>query len=165
MMMYCNQNGSCKIVWCPTSKVFGNACMTFGHAGVVTWWISLAFTNRTHQTHSMIVRRLQQQVNSFISAFFGSKGFCRGKAWTWEPAQLAEEHSKRSHGKMTRLVEEAIPYRHASCMIITITITIIIITIKYIYNQRKLGSNTSVLRTNRILRLEMMKGGRSYNNT
>ena len=26
-------------------------------------------------------------------------------------------------------------------------------------NQRKLGSNTSVLRTNRILRLEMMKGG------
>ena len=25
--------------------------------------------------------------------------------------------------------------------------------------QRKLGSNTSVLRTNRILRLEMMKGG------
>ena len=36
---------------------------------------------------------------------------------------------------------------------------------KYIYHQRKLGSNTSVLRTNRILRLEMMKGGRSYNNT
>ena len=28
-----------------------------------------------------------------------------------------------------------------------------------IINQRKLGSNTSVLRTNRILRLEMMKGG------
>ena len=27
------------------------------------------------------------------------------------------------------------------------------------YHQRKLGSNTSVLRTNRILRLEMMKGG------
>ena len=27
------------------------------------------------------------------------------------------------------------------------------------YGQRKLGSNTSVLRTNRILRLEMMKGG------
>ena len=33
------------------------------------------------------------------------------------------------------------------------------------YYQRKLGSNTSVLRTNRILRFEMMKGGRSYNNT
>ena len=32
-------------------------------------------------------------------------------------------------------------------------------------NQRKLGSNTSVLRTNRILRFEMMNGGRSYNNT
>ena len=31
--------------------------------------------------------------------------------------------------------------------------------------QRKLGSNTSVLRTNRILRLEMMQGGRSHNNT
>ena len=33
------------------------------------------------------------------------------------------------------------------------------IHIKYTYYQRKLGSNTSVLRTNRILRLEMMKGG------
>ena len=32
-------------------------------------------------------------------------------------------------------------------------------------NQRKLGSNTSELRTNRILRLEMMKGGTSSNNT
>ena len=31
-------------------------------------------------------------------------------------------------------------------------------------HQRKLGSNTSVLRTNRILRLEMMKGGMSSNN-
>ena len=30
--------------------------------------------------------------------------------------------------------------------------------------QRKLGSNTSELRTNRILRLEMMKGGMSSNN-
>ena len=36
---------------------------------------------------------------------------------------------------------------------------IIIIMIIVIHNQRKLGSNTSVLRTNRILRLEMMKGG------
>ena len=35
----------------------------------------------------------------------------------------------------------------------------------YIYSQRKLGSNTSELRTNRILRLEMMKGGMSSNNT
>ena len=35
----------------------------------------------------------------------------------------------------------------------------------YTYHQRKLGSNTSVLRTNRILRLEMMQGGRSHNNT
>ena len=36
----------------------------------------------------------------------------------------------------------------------------------YIYiNQRKLGSNTSELRINRILRLEMMKGGMSSNNT
>ena len=33
------------------------------------------------------------------------------------------------------------------------------------YYQRKLGSNTSELRTNRILRLEMMKGGTSSNNT
>ena len=33
------------------------------------------------------------------------------------------------------------------------------------FYQRKLGSNTSVLRTNRILRLEMMQGGRSHNNT
>ena len=33
------------------------------------------------------------------------------------------------------------------------------------FSQRKLGSNTSVLRTNRILRLEMMQGGRSHNNT
>ena len=32
-------------------------------------------------------------------------------------------------------------------------------------DQRKLGSNTSELRTNRILRLEMMKGGMSSNNT
>ena len=32
-------------------------------------------------------------------------------------------------------------------------------------NQRKLGSNTAVLRTNRILRLDMMQGGRSHNNT
>ena len=32
------------------------------------------------------------------------------------------------------------------------------------YYQRKLGSNTSELRTNRILRLEMMKGGMSSNN-
>ena len=31
--------------------------------------------------------------------------------------------------------------------------------------QRKLGSNTSELRTNSILRLEMMKGGTSSNNT
>jgi len=31
--------------------------------------------------------------------------------------------------------------------------------------QRKLGSNTSELRTNRILRLEMMKDGMSSNNT
>ena len=38
------------------------------------------------------------------------------------------------------------------------------ITNQRIY-QRKLGSNTSVLRTNRILRLEMMQGGRSHNNT
>ena len=33
------------------------------------------------------------------------------------------------------------------------------------FNQRKLGSNTFVLRTNRILRLEMMKGGTWSNNT
>jgi hypothetical protein len=32
------------------------------------------------------------------------------------------------------------------------------------YDQRKLGSNISVLRANRILRLEMMKGGMSSNN-
>ena len=44
-------------------------------------------------------------------------------------------------------------------------IYIIYYTHIYIYYQRKLGSNTSVLRTNRILRLEMMKGGRSYINT
>ena len=35
----------------------------------------------------------------------------------------------------------------------------------HLINQRKLGSNTSELRTNRSLRLEMMKGGRSHNNT
>ena len=32
------------------------------------------------------------------------------------------------------------------------------------FNQRKLGSYTSELRTNRTLRLEMMKGGMSSNN-
>ena len=37
--------------------------------------------------------------------------------------------------------------------------------LKCAYCQRKLGSNTSELRTNRILRLEMMKGGMSSNNT
>ena len=36
--------------------------------------------------------------------------------------------------------------------------------ISYQIHQRKLGSNTSELRTNRILRLEMMKGGVSSNN-
>ena len=39
------------------------------------------------------------------------------------------------------------------------------VCICFINNQRKLGSNTSELRTNRILRLEMMKGGTSSNNT
>ena len=41
---------------------------------------------------------------------------------------------------------------------------LVIILGLYFLLQRKLGSNTSVLRTNRILRLEMMKGGRSHNN-
>ena len=47
----------------PTSNVFGNACMAFGHAGVITWCIGLAFTRGPHQTHSVIVRSLQQQVD------------------------------------------------------------------------------------------------------
>ena len=46
-----------------------------------------------------------------------------------------------------------------------ITIMIIIYETRFGYHQRKLGSNTSVLRTNRILRREMMQGGRSHNNT
>ena len=41
---------------------------------------------------------------------------------------------------------------------------VIILGLYFLLHQRKLGSNTSVLRTNRILRLEMMKGGRSHSN-
>ena len=44
------------------------------------------------------------------------------------------------------------------CLILCYVHFKVVIMIRFTY-QRKLGSNTSVLRTNRILRLEMMKGG------
>ena len=80
--------------------------------------------------------------------------------------------------KRNTTVYNIIPYGSKHCLRRYLTLQIIPQTlpkkvlgsIGIIYYQRKLGSNTSVLRTNRILRLEMMKGGRmmggrSHNNT